>query len=57
MTEELIHRLLTRRGRSHWQVHEADTGEDGLAMLKQMRPDCVLLDYSLPGQDGLKTLE
>jgi DNA-binding response OmpR family regulator len=33
-------------------VHEAVTGEEGLALLEQVSPDCVLLDLLLPGRDG-----
>jgi len=33
-------------------VHEAVTGEEGLAILERTEPDCVLLDLLLPGRDG-----
>ncbi|HVW31169.1 MAG TPA: response regulator transcription factor [Acidimicrobiia bacterium] len=33
-------------------VHEAVTGEEGLALLESTAPDCVLLDLLLPGRDG-----
>jgi len=41
------------------QMHfmEAASGESGLEMLKTRLPDCVLLDYSLPGHDGVKVLK
>jgi CheY-like chemotaxis protein len=35
---------------------EAESGESGLAMMEEQRPDCVLLDYSLPGMSGLSIL-
>jgi DNA-binding response OmpR family regulator len=39
---------------SYWQLLEADNAETGLAMLKQHKPDIVLLDVMMPGeQDGL----
>jgi PAS domain S-box-containing protein len=35
---------------------EAGEGLAGLAMIKEARPDCVLLDYSLPALNGLQVL-
>ena len=34
------------------EVHEAADGEAGLAMARQIRPDCVILDVSMPGLSG-----
>jgi len=36
-----------------YQVHVAHTIADGLARLRQLRPDLVILDLSLPDGDGL----
>jgi two-component system nitrate/nitrite response regulator NarL len=38
-------------------IGEADSGEQGLALVKERRPDLVLLDLNMPGMDGLKTLQ
>ena len=35
---------------------EASTGEEALALMKEARPDVVLLDLSMPRQGGLETL-
>ncbi|MEY8876444.1 MAG: sigma-54-dependent transcriptional regulator [Leptothrix sp. (in: b-proteobacteria)] len=37
-------------------VSQALTAEEGLAQLDTLRPDAVLLDFSLPGMDGLQAL-
>jgi two-component system, OmpR family, KDP operon response regulator KdpE len=36
-----------------YQVHESETGADGLAQAASRNPDLVLLDLGLPDQDGL----
>jgi PAS domain S-box-containing protein len=35
-------------------VHEADRGDDGLELVRRLRPDCVLLDVNMPGKSGLE---
>lgn len=52
----VIRRFLGRRDREY-DIFEAGTGEAGLAYLREERPDCVLLDYSLPDMDGIAFLE
>ena len=48
----LVRRLLPRA----YEVHEATTGQDGLARLDALAPDLVLLDNRLPDADGLDLL-
>jgi two-component system, OmpR family, alkaline phosphatase synthesis response regulator PhoP len=43
--------------REGWEVAVALDGETGLVMLKQHRPDVILLDVMLPGIDGFEVLE
>lgn len=37
-----------------YEVHTALTGEEGLKKLAQVRPDLLLLDLRLPGQQGFE---
>lgn len=52
-------RLLYRRylgqtlGHERLEIHEACSGEEGLAQFQAQRPDCLLLDYNLLDTDGL----
>jgi two-component system nitrogen regulation response regulator NtrX len=39
-----------------YEVHEAQSGRDGLNELRQWTPDCVLLDLELPDLSGLDVL-
>jgi two-component system KDP operon response regulator KdpE len=39
-----------------YAVHEAATGEEGLAMVLGKKPDIVLLDLGLPDRDGAEVL-
>src|SRR5581483_9246067 len=35
---------------------EAESGEEGLGRAGSAQPDCILLDYNLPDQDGLEVV-
>jgi two-component system, cell cycle response regulator DivK len=37
---------------SDYALVEAKTGEEGLALAEQERPDLILMDIQLPGMDG-----
>ncbi len=34
------------------EVHSADCGEDGLALVREIKPALVILDVMMPGMDG-----
>ncbi len=42
--------------RHGFELLEAETGEDGLAMAADHQPELVLLDLGLPGMDGLEVI-
>jgi CheY-like chemotaxis protein/anti-sigma regulatory factor (Ser/Thr protein kinase) len=53
-------RLLSRyldRDDASYELATATTGEDGLDLVRSLRPDVVLLDYDLPDLDGLEFLD
>ena len=44
---------LTEEG---YTVSAASSGAEALAMMKQKKPDLVILDIAMPGQDGIETM-
>ena len=56
--EVLIRRLLrvVLEG-ENYQVHEAETGQQGLSEIAGCRPAIILLDLGLPDMDGLQVLQ
>ena len=49
---KLIRDVLQYKG---YRTIEAETGEDGVTLAKQHKPDLILMDYQLPGIDGIET--
>jgi len=45
----ILRLLLARAG---YELIEAATGEEGIAMAEKERPDLILMDIQLPGLDG-----
>lgn len=41
--------LLSKRG---YQLTNAASGEEGLDLLRGLKPDLIILDYRLPGKNG-----
>lgn len=55
--DEFLREMLVKKlAESGYKVSEAITGEDGLAKLKELRPDFLILDLILPGIDGFEVL-
>ena len=55
--DALDRRAVRRSLGSNYVLLEANTGEQALAHLQDQAPDCVLLDYQVPGTDTLDLLE
>ena len=50
---KLVRDVLTFTG---YRLAEAETGEDGVRLAKELRPDLVLMDIQLPGINGITAL-
>ncbi len=50
-------RALARHMAGEVALIEADTGEEGLHLVRTEKPHCILLDYQLPDLNGLEFLE
>lgn len=51
LNQELVTDLLEAHG---CVVHQASNGEEALKAARDLRPDLILMDVSLPGIDGLE---
>ncbi|GAA4948321.1 response regulator [Actinoplanes utahensis] len=48
--------MRTQLGNAGYRVEVAGTGESGLALAREHRPDAVVLDVTLPGIDGYEVI-
>lgn len=47
--------LRTRLCANNFEVFEAGDGPSGIALAREKKPDLILLDILMPGQDGVET--
>jgi len=50
---KLVRDVLTAKG---YRLAEAETGEEGVRLAREQRPDLVLMDIQLPGINGIEAL-
>ena len=43
-------------GFNGYRLAEAETGEDGLRLARELRPDLILMDIQLPGMSGIEAV-
>ena len=53
---EFIIRRLKKMRLVKFQFEEAGSGDEAFRIMADRQPSCVLLDYSMPGHDGLQVL-
>ncbi|HEY3068660.1 MAG TPA: response regulator [Methylomirabilota bacterium] len=50
---KLVRDVLAQQG---YRLAEAETGEEGVRLARDLRPDLILMDIQLPGIDGVTAL-
>jgi DNA-binding NtrC family response regulator len=56
--DRLVYRRALAKGvEATYEIFNVGEGEAGLSRIAQEPPDCVLLDYSLPGRNGVDVLK
>lgn len=54
---ELCVRALKKLSACNYEILEASAGEEAFNIINKSTPHCVLLDYSLPGKNGVELLK
>ncbi|HMP60762.1 MAG TPA: diguanylate cyclase [Gemmatales bacterium] len=54
--DRLLLRTALLRGTSRYQIFEAAEGGSAVDLTQRYRPDAIILDYRLPGQDGISLM-
>src|SRR5919107_2180030 len=53
----ILNALAYNLGRQGFVIHKASDGAQALKLTRQLRPDLILLDLMLPGEDGIRVCE
>lgn len=54
---KIYRRFLGSDAHGEFEVVEAATVGEGIDRIRNVEPDCILLDYQLPDRDGISALE
>lgn len=54
---ELCRRTLQKVKSTHYHIVEAANGDNGLELIEEFHPHCILLDYFMPGRNGIEILK
>ncbi|QGY39790.1 response regulator [Pseudodesulfovibrio cashew] len=49
-------KTIVNRNRNYSVVAEAGNGKDGVALARELRPDIMLVDISMPGKNGIQVI-
>jgi signal transduction histidine kinase len=55
--DRALYRRALKKADARYEIIEADDGDQGLALIDDEFTGCVLLDYSLPGRNGIEVLK
>jgi len=53
----LYRRAMQKSAIASYNITEAADGEEGISRIPQAKPACILLDYSMPGRNGVEVLK
>ena len=54
----IVKQILTKSfGSETLEVHQASTGEEGLQIMREIKPDIILCDIHMPGMDGFEVCQ
>ncbi len=54
--QTIVKRIVVQAGYEHAEFAMADSGDQALSLIRQQKPDLVLLDWHMPGLSGLDVL-
>ncbi len=54
---DVVERYLMRDPENTYALSHVETAREGLARIEEDAPDCIILDYNLPDDDGLDVLD
>ena len=52
-----LYKVFLEDSEENYSFYESETAEEAINSFKEIQPDCILLDYMLPDENGLSVLE